>query len=166
MANFTTETFKTYDCYFTPKSAWEAVIKFIPKDKLIWECFYGNGDSARYLTELGCNVISEDIDFYEHNKGELIVSNPPFSDCKRVFARLAEMDKPFMLIVPISKITTDYFQKHFANKCQLIIPKKRIQFAKWDATEQKIVDTKSSVNFASVYVCYKMVLPSDLIFVD
>ena len=163
MANFTTDGFAIYDTYFTLKSTWQMVSKYIPKDKLIWECFYGNGDSARYLKELGFNVISEDIDFYKHNIGEIIVSNPPFSDCKDVFARLAHLDKPFIMIVPISKITTDYFQKYFANKCQVIIPKKRIQFGKWDALTDKVLDTKN-VNFASVFVCYKLGLDSDLIY--
>jgi hypothetical protein len=165
MANFTTEGFQKYDSWFTPKSAWEDVIQYISKDKLIWECFYGNGDSARYLTELGCNVISEDIDFYEHNQGDIIVSNPPFSDCKRVFARLKEMNKPFMMIIPISKLTTDYFQKHFANEVQVIIPRKRIQFGRWNEETQKVEIPKTSANFASVYVCYKFGLPRDLIYV-
>lgn len=26
-----------YDCYRTPKSAWESIQHFIPKDKKIWE---------------------------------------------------------------------------------------------------------------------------------
>jgi hypothetical protein len=81
-----------------------------------------------------------------------------------VFARLAHLDKPFIMIVPISKITTDYFQKHFANKCQVIIPRKRIQFGKWDALSDKVLDTKN-VNFASVFVCYKLGLDSDLIYI-
>ena len=37
--------FDVNDEYFTPKSAWEAIKDYIPKDKVIWEAFYGNGTS-------------------------------------------------------------------------------------------------------------------------
>ena len=59
MAAFTNKTFTKHDDWMTPKSAWEAIKDYIPKDKVIWECFYGNGNSGRYLTELGFNVIHD-----------------------------------------------------------------------------------------------------------
>tara|TARA_R110000824_G_scaffold36003_1_gene112184 strand:- start:260 stop:451 length:192 start_codon:yes stop_codon:yes gene_type:complete len=48
------------DDYMTPKSAWEAIDEYIPKDKVIWEAFKGDGKSGEYLTELGCEVIHND----------------------------------------------------------------------------------------------------------
>ena len=39
-------TFNKHDDYMTPKSAWENILQYIPKDKVIWECFYGDGQSA------------------------------------------------------------------------------------------------------------------------
>lgn len=163
MANYTPDSFSIDDVYYTPKYVWKAIIDYIPKDKIVWEAFYGNGQSARYLVELGCKVISEPIDFYDYNMGDIIVTNPPFSDLRQIFARLKELDKPFILIVPISNIATDYFQRMFANKCQVIIPRKRLQFEKLNSETQQIELVKG-VNFASIYVCYKMNLPSDLIF--
>jgi len=166
MASFNTKTFTKHDDYMTPKHAWEDIKQYIPKDKLIWEAFYGNGDSGKYLTELGFNVIHQDVDFYEHNLGEVIVSNPPFSDCKRIMKRLAELDKPFILIMPSSKINTSYFRDNFKDKgVQIIIPPKRIHFLK--LVDGKTPDNyKSSCNFDCFYYCYKIGLDRDIVWLD
>ena len=47
MAGFTAKTFTKHDDYMTPKSAWENIKQYIPKDKVIWEAFYGDGQSGR-----------------------------------------------------------------------------------------------------------------------
>ena len=77
MAGFQTKTFQKHDDYMTPKSAWDNIKQYIPRDKVIWEAFYGNGESGRYLRELGFNTIHEEIDFFENDKGEIVCSNPP-----------------------------------------------------------------------------------------
>lgn len=166
MASFHTKTFQKHDDYMTPKSAWEDIQKYIPKDKLIWEAFYGNGTSGQYLTDLGFNVIHEDIDFYNNDLGEVIVSNPPFSDCKNVIPRLAKLDKPFILIMPSSKINTSYFRENFKNKgVQIIIPRKRIQFIK--LVDGEIPENyKSCCNFDCFYYCYKINLPHDIVWLE
>jgi hypothetical protein len=163
MASFHTKTFTTHDDYMTPKHAWEDIKEFIPKDKVIWEAFYGNGDSGKYLTELGFNVIHKEVDFYENDLGEVIVSNPPFSDCKNIMKRLAKLDKPFILIMPSSKINTSYFRENFMDKgLQIIIPRKRIQFVK--LVDGKIPkDYKSKCNFDCFYYCYKIGLQNDIV---
>ncbi len=84
MATFQTKTFLKHDDYMTPKSAWEAIKTFIPKDKIIWEAFYGDGESGKYFQEMGYNVIHEPVDFFESDLGELIISNPPFSKSAEV----------------------------------------------------------------------------------
>ena len=84
MAGFHTKTFKVHDDYMTPKYAWENIKQYIPKDKVIWEAFYGNGESGNYLREMGFNVIHEEVDFFENDLGEVIVSNPPFSESKKL----------------------------------------------------------------------------------
>ena len=78
MASFHTKTFTKHDNYMTPKYAWENVQEFIPKNKVIWESFAGNGNSSKFLTELGFNVICKEEDFFTSNYGDIIVSNPPY----------------------------------------------------------------------------------------
>ncbi len=156
MAGFHTKTFTKHDDYMTPKSAWENIKDFIPKDKVIWEAFYGSGDSGKYLKELGFNTIHEDMDFFENNEGEIIVSNPPFTIIPKILERLVEIGKPFILIMPSSKINTQYFRKLFSKQedpIQLIIPRKRIQFVK--TVDGKVPDNyKSCCNFDCFYYCW------------
>ena len=95
MAGFHTKTFSKHDDYMTPKTAWEDIQNYIPKDKTIWEPFYGDGQSGRDLRELGFNVIHEPLDFFENDLGEIIISNPPFSKSSEVLTRLKELGKPF-----------------------------------------------------------------------
>ena len=158
MANFTTETFLKDDDYFTPKSAWEDIKDYIPNNKIIWEAFFNkNSKSADYLKELGFKVLSEDIDFFNNDKGDIIVSNPPFTMRKEIMKRLQELDKPFILIMSCSTLATQYLQKTFKNKLQIIVPKKRIQFV-----DKNLKQTKRA-NFDCFYFCYKINLRSDLI---
>ena len=165
MAGFHTKTFTIHDDYMTPKYAWENIQHLIPKDKQIWEAFYGDGKSGSHLKELGFDVIHYKVDFFENNLGDIIVSNPPFSKSKMVFQRLAELDKPFIMIMPASKIFTSYVRENFKNKkLQIIIPRKRIHFIKLE--DGKPVESKSSCNFDCFYYCYKMGYENDIIWLD
>jgi len=165
MAGFHTKTFTIHDDYMTPKYAWENIQHLIPKDKQIWEAFYGDGTSGSYLKELGFDVIHDKVDFFENNLGDILVSNPPFSKSKMVFQRLAELDKPFIMIMPASKICTSYVRENFKNKkLQIIIPRKRIHFIKLE--DGKPVESKSSCNFDCFYYCYKMGYENDIIWLD
>ena len=160
MAGFHTKTFIKHDDYMTPKYVWENIIEYIPKNKVIWEAFYGDGKSGDYLKELGLNVIHEQIDFFKENKGDIIISNPPFSLSKQIMERLLELDKPFILIFPSSIINTQYFRKWKDKKLQIIIPRKRIQFIK-NGNE-----LNNKCNFDCFYYCYKINLPSCIIWLE
>jgi hypothetical protein len=159
MALFNTPTSSGHDDYFTPKHVWEDIKEHIP-DKVIWEAFYGTGRSAGYLRELGFTVVSEDVDFFESDMGEIIVSNPPFSKIKEVMVRLFELDKPFIMLMPAGKLATQHFRQWKDNGLQIIIPKKRINFDKM--VNGEISKNKSASNFDCYYYCYKMDLPLDL----
>ena len=167
MAGFHTKTFTVHDDYMTPKYAWENIKQFIPNDKVIWEPFYCDGESGKYLTELGFNVIHEKVDFFENDLGEIIVSNPPFSMVKDVLKRMKEIDKPFILIMPSSKINTSYFRDFFGGdkKLQIIIPRKRIHFDKLINGERP-VNYKSVCNFDCFYYCYKINLKNDITWLE
>ena len=163
MAGFHTKTFIKHDDYMTPKHAWENIKQYIPNDKVIWEAFYGDGKSGTYLEELGFDVIHEPINFFEENRGDIIVSNPPFSLSKEVMNRLYVLDKPFIILFPSSKINTAYFRKWKDNNIQIIIPRTRINFNK--LVNGKEVKTKGC-NFDCFYYCYKMNLPNDIIWLE
>jgi hypothetical protein len=164
MATFQNKFFLKHDDYMTPKSAWEVIQHIIPKDKIIWEAFYGDGESGKYLTELGFNVIHEPVDFFEHDLGEVIVSNAPFSKTAEILTRLKVLNKPFIILLPSSKINTQYFRKLFSNceePIQIIIPKKRIHFIK-KVNGQTPEGWSNSCNFDCFYYCWKMNLSRDL----
>ena len=154
-------TFKKNDDYFTPKYAWENIKEYIPQDTVIWEAFYHPiSKSADFLRELGFNVISENIDFFENNLGETIVTNPPYSKTKEILTRLVnEIDKPFILILPCAKITTKYFKQVFKGKehlIKIIIPSKRISFIDKEGNQT------SRASFDTYYYCYKINLPNTI----
>tara|TARA_R110001592_G_scaffold275637_1_gene542712 strand:+ start:54 stop:569 length:516 start_codon:yes stop_codon:yes gene_type:complete len=159
-------TYQKHDDYMTPKSAWENIKQFIPQDKVIWECFYGDGKSGENLRELGFNVIHEDIDFFENNKGDMIVSNPPFTLKKEVFTRLIILDKPFIMISSQQLLFTQYFRTIMKDhNLQLIIPRRRIQFIK--SVDGVIVENyKSQCNFDCFYYCYKINLDKDITWLE
>jgi hypothetical protein len=144
------------DDYMTPKAVWESIQEYLPKDKVIWEAFYGDGTSGQHLKDLGFKVFHENVDFFLENRGDLIVSNPPFSKKKEVLHRLRELGKPFILVLPASTLGTKMLREMFPD-IQLMIPNGRIQFVK-DGKQTK------GVWFASFLYCWKMSLPRDIVF--
>ena len=164
MASFHTKRFSAHDDYMTPASAWEAISQYIPKDKEIWEPFYGDGTSGQILADLGCDVIHEPIDFFHEDRGEVIVSNPPFTMKKEVLTRLKELDKPFILIMPSPTLITTYTRQLFGDSIQILIPRRRIQFRKINGKGEEVESGKC--NFDCFYFCYKMNLPRDIIFLE
>ena len=166
MAGFHTKTFIKHDDYMTPKYAWENIQHLIPKDKVIWEAFYGDGESGNYLTELGYEVIHEPVDFFENDMGDIIVSNPPFSKTKDVMRRLKELDKPFVLILPSSKLSCSYIRENYKEtELQIVFPRKWIQFIK-RVNGEIPKDYKSKCNFDCFYYCYKMNFNKDITWLE
>ena len=166
MANFDPKTFLKHDDYMTPNSAWDNIQHLIPKDKVIWEAFFGDGESGKYLTKLGFDIIHEPVDFFENDLGDIIVSNPPFSKSKDVMGRLKELDKPFIVILQSTKICTSYIRENYKNReLQIIIPRKRIHFNKLVDGEQP-KNWKNACNFDCFYYCYKMNLKNDITWID
>lgn len=165
MGGFNTKLFSQHDDYMTPPSAWDNIKQFIPPGKVIWESFYGNGKSGQHLASLGFDVIHVPADFFTHDFGDIIVSNPPFSKVKGVMERLLVLDKPFIIILPSSKINTSYMRAWKDKGLQIIIPRKRIHF-------NKLVDGKTpegwknSCNFDCFYYCYKINLPKDILWLE
>jgi len=147
---------KKFDDFNTPIKVWKDIEKYIPKDKKIWCPFYNDGKHT--LKELGFDIIHEDKDFfnYEPNNYDIIIDNPPFSIKRQILERLLMLDKPFILIMPVSTICYKYF-KQYKDKIQIIIPPSRYNFAP---------QLKSSATFDCLFYCYKMNLEKDIIFIS
>ena len=150
------------DNYMTLESSWSNITDYIPKDKIIYEPFYGDGTSGEFLRKLGCKkVIHEDTDFFENSfEYDMIISNPPFRFKKQIFQRLKEIGKPFIMICPITTLGYKYFLDNYTNEIQLIVPAKRMKFRKLNTDNAKYAPP-----FSTFYFCYKMNLPKDLIFI-
>ncbi len=176
------------DKYFTPRHAWTDIQQYIPKDKVIWEPFNNSNDinslkSAQYLKDMGLDVIVKpyndvtgDNDFFTSDYGDIVVSNPPFSIKRKIMDRLYDLDKPFILICPIGTVNAQYFKK-FTAHTQIIVPSKRLNFLNGNDSvvgnnfgpqNPKQVGAKRKTNccFDTFYICYKMDLPRDLIFLS
>ena len=151
---------KDSDNYVTNKEDWERIKQFIPTDKKIWSPFYCDGKQKEYFKEMGFNIIHEDEDFFENNKGDIIIDNPPFSKMKEICIRLKELDKPFILIAFSKVILMKWFQKLFKDHLQLIIPLKRPTFTHLTNPKKNY-----SPPYGTQYYCYKMDLEKDLIFI-
>ena len=146
---------KTCDEFMTPNHVWNDIQHLIPK-KTIWEPFIGDGTSSSYLKGLGFDVVCEKEDFFNNNKGEIIVTNPPFSKKKNVMKQLKLLGKPFIVICPANMLHTRYIQELFKNELQLIVPHKRIQFIQ----NGKVL---GRCNFECLYFCWKIGLPRDVL---
>jgi len=148
------------DNYTTDKNGWEIIKDFIPSNKKIWAPFYCDGKQKEYFKEMGYDIIHEDEDFFLHNKGEIIIDNPPYSKWFDICFRLKQLDKPFIIIAPPRAFTTKKFQNLFKEHLQLIIPNKRPTFTKLN--EESIGYTPP---FGIWYFCYKLNLQKDLNFI-
>ena len=152
---------KDSDNYITNKNGWEIIEPYIPRDKKIWAPFYCDGKQKEYFKEMGYDIIHEDKDFFSYTPDyDIIVDNPPFSKLRDILNKLKELDKPFILIMPSSKINAVWFQKLFKDDLQVIIPFKKIPFTHINP------DIPFNFNWGTYYYCYKMNLEKDLIFID
>lgn len=154
------------DNYMTPKEAWENIKEVIPKDKVIWEPFYGDGKSGEQLRELGFNVIHEREDFFKVDRGDVVVSNPPFSKKKEILEELVKRNKPFILLISASTISTQTFRRIFKGRenIQIIVPSRRIHFCKIDEAGNRL--PTQSCPFECFQYCWKIGLPKELVWED
>jgi DNA modification methylase len=148
------------DEYYTTFKIWESIRDYIPKNKIIWECFYSpNSKSATHLRNLGFEVVWKDVDFFTNNYGDILVSNMPFSKKKDVLTRLKQLDKPFIMLFPTSSIQTKFFKNLFENdKIQIILPSEKLHY-EGDSTHPR------GASFYSCFICYKMDFDKDVILI-
>ena len=139
-----------HDDYMTPFSAWEDVSAYIPHHLTLWEAFYGDGTSGHHLAEPGFDVIHEDVDFFTHDLGECVVTNPPFSELPRVLARLRELG------MPCSTLTTRYFRDLFPDIQVTCLGGASSSGIWWTAWRCRVG--------GCLYFCWRLGLPRDVVF--
>lgn len=162
----TAKTNKASDEVYTPSEAIEPILKYIDKDLTIWcpfdkeysyyvKCLQANGNKVIY------SHIDDDKNFFYYEPKEdydIIISNPPFSLKDDVIKRLYELNKPYMILLPIPALQG---QKRFPymKDCQALIFDKRINYY----MDKDMKQVRKGVSFGSFYLC-RYVLPKDLIF--
>lgn len=139
------------------------IIKYLPKDKIIWCPF--DTDKSKFVIQLKNNnykVINSHIsngqDFYTYEPAEwdIIVSNPPFTNKRKIFERALSFDKPFALIMSNTWLNDSAPKQLFMDKdLQLLMFDKRMKFINNGVVNNKIT-------FSSSYFCYKL-LPKQII---
>ena len=153
-----------YNDFMTPKYIFEEIKQYIPKDKLISMPFYGDGTCATHLREMGFNVYHEQEDFFEYDRGDIVIDNPPFEIKKKIIETLVERNKPFILIMPVSTLCYNY-SKMLGDDLQLLIPSRRPKFIYYNKkTGEKDENwNKKNSAFDCLWYCWKMNLPKDII---
>lgn len=149
------------ECY-TPECAIYPILKFIPKQKIIW-CPFDKKDSNFVKLISKNNVviyshIDNDRDFYtyEPDEWDIIISNPPFTNKRKIFERALSFNKPFGLIMSNTWLNDSAPKKLFKDKdLQLLMFEERIKFKNNGVVQNKIT-------FSSSYYCYKL-LPKQII---
>lgn len=151
---------KNKDELYTPRILAESIIHYIPKKSIIW-CPFDTEKSeiVKAMKKNDCEVIATHIDtghdffYYEPEKYDYIVSNPPFSKKLAILKRVYRLNKQFALIFGIPMLNYQEIGEFFLDKeIQLLIPDKRVSF-----------DGGGS-SFNCSWFC-KGILPKDLMFV-
>lgn len=153
------------ECY-TPRYVVEAILPFIPKEKIIW-CPFDRDDSefTMVLKENGYNVINTHIDYgqdyykYEPDKWDIMVSNPPFTAKRKIFERALSFGKPFMLLMSNTWLNDSAPKVLFKDKdLQLLMFRNRIKFL-----NNGIVNNK--ITFSSSFYCWDL-LPKQIVMIN
>lgn len=149
------------DELYTPDYAIEPLLKYLPKDKIIWECTdFGESNITKLLKQHDYKVISthkDNFDFLTDIPNfdfDIIITNPPYSLKNEFLKKCYEYDKPFCLLLPLTSLEGIERGKMFREKgIDVLVLDKRCDF----------MDNKKSNWFNTSWFCYK-VLPKQLIF--
>lgn len=151
------------ECY-TPAYGVIPILKYIPKNWVVWCPFdTENSEFVKLIKANGNDVIASHIDngrdFYEYEppcKWDCIISNPPFTNKRKIFERALSFNKPFALLMSLTWLNDSAPKQLFKDKdLQLLMLDKRIKFVNNGVVNNKIT-------FSSGYYCYNF-LPKQII---
>lgn len=168
MATYKDYKISVYDDFFTKEETFKQLSNYIPKGKKIYMPFYSPYSNCNELLGkyIDNEIIYEDKDFFDYKITDGIVcDNPPFSSKQKILKKLYEDDVAFMLILPISTLAYKYFRMFNKEQIQICLFNGRQNFNKCD-DKGVINKSKNQSAFDTCVICYKMNLPSDIIFLD
>ena len=150
------------ECY-TPDYGVKPILKYIPKDAIVW-CPFDTIDSefTKQISKQNKVIathISMGIDFFdfEPEYWDIIISNPPFTNKRKYFERALSFCKPFALIMTNTWLNDSAPKQLFKEKdLQLLMFDKRMKFISPDGREN------DKITFISSYYCYN-ILPKQII---
>lgn len=154
---------KNDECY-TPRETVLALLPYIKqyKDKIIWLPFdTKDSNFVKVLAENNYNIIHSHInegkDYYnyEPKNWDIMISNPPFTNKRKIFERAMSFNKPFALLMNIVWLNDKAPKEVFKNEIQLFLLKDRVNFISPDGKPM------GKPTFASAFFCRNF-LPKDI----
>ena len=152
------------ECY-TQDVAVYPILKFIPKDAVIW-CPFDKPELSEFVKQISKTnkVISSHIDsgqdflkWEPKEHWDMIVSNPPFTNKRVFFQRALSFNKPFALIMTNTWLNDSAPTQLFQEKeLQLLMFDRRMKF---NLANGKPND---KITFSSSYYCWN-VLPKQIV---
>ena len=149
------------ECH-TPSYAVTPILTYIPEDAVVWCPF--DTSKSHFVKEIKKTnkVVFSHIDNgqnfykYEPEEWDVIVSNPPYTNKRKVFERCLNFNKPFALLMSNTWLNDAEPKQLFMEKdLQLLMFDKRILFNCNGVIKNKIT-------FSSSYFCWRF-LPKQII---
>ena len=161
------ESLGSPDEFQTPEWPLDALLPYLPSHWRIWEPAAGAGNLVRGLQARGYSCTGTDIltggDFFHPRSATFCdwdchLTNPPFSRKDDWLVRCYDLDKPFVLLLPVTCLEGKIRQALYRrNGIQVICLPRRVNFT-----------TPSGEGggawFPVCWFCWRLNLPSDLIF--
>jgi hypothetical protein len=151
---------KKDDELYSPNYIITPILKFIPKNKIIWLPFDTiKSNYVKVLKKQGYDIVyshkqtGKDFFSWQPKLFDVIISNPPFSKKLDIFRRLWQLNKPFAILMCLPCLNYQEIGEFFyENKgLQLMIFDKKVSF------------NGNQSSFNTSYFC-KDFLDKDLIF--
>lgn len=139
------------------------ILKYIKKDWVVW-CPFDTEESnfVKLIAKTNKVIrshISEGKDFYNFEprvRWDCIVSNPPFTNKRKIFERALSFGKPFALIMSNTWLNDSAPKQLFKKKdLQLLMFEERMKFEVAGKTDNRIT-------FSSSYWCWNF-LPKQIV---
>jgi hypothetical protein len=153
------------ECY-TPAYAVAPIVQHVPRGAVVWCPF--DTEESQFVVQLrvaGHEVAAshlvrgQDFFTYEPANWDVLVSNPPFTNKRKIFERALSFGKPFALVMTCAWLNDAAPKKLFKDKdLQLMLFDKRIEFLQADQR------TANKITFSSAYYCYNF-LPKQIMIV-